>query len=109
MLPAYRESDLTADDVQQHSGYLLLDFGQSTCGYCMAAAGMVDMVVSEFPQISHVRVSDGRGKRLGRSFKVKLWPTLILIKDGVEVERHVRPNDAGNLRESLKSKVSSQD
>ena len=33
------------------------------------------------------------GRRLGRSYKVKLWPTLIFLKDGVEAARLVRPGD----------------
>ena len=39
----------------------------------------------------------GRAGVLGRSFRVQLWPTLILLKDGQEVARGVRPSDAADL------------
>ena len=48
-----------------------------------------------------LKVEDGRGKPLGRSFKVKLWPTLIFLKDGVEVERLVRPTASTPIAEAL--------
>ncbi len=39
----------------------------------------------------------GAGRRLGRSFRVKLWPTLILLQGGVELGRVVRPTSAAEL------------
>jgi thioredoxin 1 len=51
-------------------------------------------VVQAFVQghaLDHLWVEDGKGRPLGRSFAVKLWPTLILLRDGQEVARVVRP------------------
>ena len=31
--------------------------------------------------------ADASGRPLGRSFKVKLWPTLVFLRDGREIER----------------------
>jgi thioredoxin 1 len=42
-------------------------------------------------------VEDGKGKPLGRSFRVKLWPTLVLIQKGREVGRVVRPNSEADI------------
>ena len=47
--------------------------------------------------LPHWKVEDGKGKPLGRSFQVKLWPTVILLRDGTEVARVVRPVDAADL------------
>lgn len=44
-----------------------------------------------------MRIEDGRGRPLGRSFKVKLWSSLILLRDGVEIARVVRPRSATDL------------
>lgn len=46
------------------------------------------------PEIRHLKIEDGRGKRLGRSFRVKLWPNLVLLQDGQVVEQLVRPAGA---------------
>jgi thioredoxin 1 len=47
--------------------------------------------------VRHVKIEDASGKRLGRSFKVKLWPTLISLVDGREVARVVRPRSVDEL------------
>jgi thioredoxin 1 len=32
---------------------------------------------------------------------VKLWPTLVFLRDGVEAARLVRPGDAASIRRAL--------
>ncbi|MEO6361999.1 MAG: thioredoxin family protein, partial [Caldimonas sp.] len=44
-----------------------------------------------------VKVEDGSGRHLGRTFSVKLWPTLIVLRDGRETARLVRPGDSRAL------------
>jgi hypothetical protein len=44
-----------------------------------------------------VKVEDGAGRRLGRTFRVKLWPTLILLHGGLELGRVVRPTSSAEL------------
>ena len=85
------------EHVQAMPGLLLLDFGTDWCGHCMAARAAVDAWTQAHPQVAHVRVEDGRGRRLGRGFTVKLWPTLILLRDGTEVARVVRPRSPVEL------------
>ena len=50
----------------------------------------------------HVKVEDGPGRRLGRSFGIKLWPTLVFLKDGVEVARLVRPHQPREIAQTLR-------
>jgi thioredoxin 1 len=47
--------------------------------------------------VRHIRIEDGRGRPLGRSFRVKLWPTLVYLEGGVEKGRVVRPNSAAEI------------
>jgi thioredoxin 1 len=75
----------------------LLEFGASWCGYCKAAQPDIAAVLARHPDVSHLKIEDGKGKRLGRSFRVKLWPTLVLMDKGREVGRVVRPNDAAEI------------
>ena len=58
-------------------------------------------LVLDFAGVRHIKVEDGKGRPLGRSYRVKLWPTLIFLKDGKEVERVVRPTDAHSIRNAL--------
>ncbi|WP_411991484.1 thioredoxin family protein [Agarivorans sp. DSG3-1] len=88
--PEYQEDAPSIEEVAELSGYAILEFGATWCGHCKAAALAVESVLSK-AGIPHIKVFDGKGKRLGRSFKVKLWPTLILLESGKEVARIVRP------------------
>ena len=93
----YREDAPTREDVDASAGWLLLDFGTDWCGHCMAARAAVDAWTQAHPQVAHRRIEDGRGRRLGRGFSVKLWPTLVLLRDGTEVARVVRPRSPAEL------------
>lgn len=88
----------TREEVNTYQGATLLEFGASWCGYCKAAQPTIISELNNFQNIRHIKIEDGKGRRLGRSFQVKLWPTLIFMKDGVELKRLVREIDAGELR-----------
>jgi thioredoxin 1 len=79
----------------------VIEFGNSWCGFCQAAHHFISAAMSEHPQIKHIRIADGRGKPLGRAFKVKLWPTLIFLRDGQEVARIVRPDNTDEISNAL--------
>lgn len=51
--------------------------------------------------MKHIKVEDGKGRRLGRTYGVKLWPTMIFLKDGTEVARVVRPTNRAVVDEAL--------
>ncbi|WP_394003716.1 thioredoxin family protein [Luteimonas sp. WGS1318] len=72
-------------------GLVALEFGTDWCGHCQGAQAFLQPALAARPDVRHFRVEDGPGRPLGRSFKVKLWPTLVLLRDGVEVARVVRP------------------
>ncbi len=91
----------TREEINTLTGATMLEFGASWCGYCKAAQPTITSELSHFPNIRHIKIEDGKGRRLGRSFQVKLWPTLILMKDGVELKRLVREIDAGELKAGL--------
>jgi thioredoxin 1 len=82
-------------------GATVIEFGTTWCGYCQAARPLIDEVLAEHPEVRHVRVEDGRGRRLGRSFGVKLWPTLVFVRDGSEVARIVRPGVIAQIRDAM--------
>jgi len=84
-------------------GLTLLEFGANWCGYCQRAQPAISGVLAAYPDLRHIKVEDGPGRPLGRSFRVKLWPTLILLRDGVELARLVRPADVAAIEELLKT------
>jgi thioredoxin 1 len=82
-------------------GATMIEFGTSWCGHCRRAQPLIASALERHPQVRHVRIEDGPGRRLGRSFQVKLWPTLVFLKDGTEVARVVRPQDATAIEQAL--------
>ena len=79
---------------------MLLEFGARWCGFCRALAPLLEELLAEFPDVVHLKVEDGPGRRLGRSFGVKLWPNLVFLRDGRVVEQRARPG-IGVVREGL--------
>ena len=83
-------------------GLALLEFGTNWCGHCQAAQAAIATALSALPDLRHIKVEDGAGRPLGRSYRVKLWPTLIFLKDGQEIERLVRPRAAEEVASVLR-------
>lgn len=90
-------------EIDASAGPLLLEFGTDWCGHCRAARPAVQAATAAQPGVRHIRVEDGPGRALGRSFGVKLWPTLVFLRDGREVERLVRPREAAPVARALEA------
>jgi thioredoxin 1 len=97
----YDKPEPTRADVDALAGPTVLEFGASWCGYCQGAQPAIAVALADHPEVRHVKVGDGKGKPLGRSFTVKLWPTLVFLKDGKELARAVRPTDPDEIRKGL--------
>lgn len=88
-------------EVDALTGWVVLEFGTDWCGHCRAAQAPVQNALAQHPQWRHIKVEDGPGRALGRSFRVKQWPTLVLLKEGQEQERLVRPVQAQLVAQAL--------
>ncbi len=95
------EPDRSTIDAESQTGPVLLEFGAPWCPHCQRIQPLLETTLSADSRIAHHKIEDGPGKPLGRSFRVKLWPTLVFMKDGAEVARLVRPTDAGPIRAAL--------
>ena len=101
MNSAYAEAEPKREEVDRMPGATLLEFGNAWCGHCRRAQPLIAAALEAHPGVRHLKIADASGKRLGRSFGVKLWPTLVFLKDGAEVARLVRPDDSNKIAGAL--------
>ena len=103
MTPGWQTIEPTRAEIDAGRGPVLLEFGSPSCGHCRAAQPLVEQVLAEHAPLQHLKIADGPGRALGRSFGVKLWPTLVFLRDGKEAARLVRPRELTPLRKALAS------
>lgn len=97
----YAENEPARAEVDALPGPTVVEFGAPWCGFCIGAQPLIEKAFDGHDAVRHIKIEDGPGRRLGRSYRIKLWPTLVFLKDGVEVARLVRPADAGAIRQAL--------
>jgi len=99
----YVAQEPTRADIDALPGATLLEFGAPWCGYCLAAQPMLASAMTDRTDLRHIKVEDGKGQPLGRSFRIKLWPTLVALRDGEELARVVRPSSTEEIERVLAS------
>lgn len=97
----FLESEPDRAEIDARAEPLVLEFGAPWCGYCQRAQPLIAQAFAAHPQLRHVKIEDGPGRPLGRSFRVKLWPTLVFLRGGAEVARLVRPTDGAAITDAL--------
>lgn len=100
MNTSYAEVEPSRSEVDALRGATVLEFGAPWCGWCQGAQPLIAEAFAG-RELRHIKVEDGRGRPLGRSYRVKLWPTLIFLKDGQELARAVRPSGVEEIRNGL--------
>lgn len=106
METSYATQEPTRAEVDELSGATVIEFGTPWCGWCRAAQPLIAGALASYQDVRHIKVEDGPGRPLGRSFRVKLWPTMIFLKDGRELARVTRPANLDEVRDAL-AKISS--
>ncbi|TBU86703.1 thioredoxin family protein [Phytopseudomonas dryadis] len=101
MLTRYSASAPSLAEVEARPGLTLVEFGTDSCGHCQAVQPLLAKVFADYPEVGHLKLEDGSGRPLGRSFQVKLWPTLIFLRNGQEVTRLVRPTGLSPIEEAF--------
>ncbi|HWB09000.1 MAG TPA: thioredoxin family protein [Pirellulales bacterium] len=86
------EPEPRREEVDGMAGPVVLEFGAAWCPHCQALQGELAGALDARPDVRHIKIEDGKGKPLGRSFRVKLWPTLVFMRDGQVLKQVSRPS-----------------
>jgi thioredoxin 1 len=97
----YARPEPARAEVDAWPGITVLEFGAPWCGHCIGAQRAIAAAIARAGTLRHLKIEDGRGLALGRSYRVKLWPTLVVLRDGVEVARVVRPQQPAEIAQVL--------
>src|SRR5215208_2743917 len=97
----YSSTEPTRAAIDALKGPTVLEFGTPWCGYCRAAQPLIADALERHASVRHLKIEDGKGRALGRSFQVKLWPTLIFLNDGAEIARVIRPENSDSICAAL--------
>ena len=93
-LQSYTTDEPTRVEVDALSGATLVEFGAEWCPHCQAVQATLKAQLQAHPQVRHLKIEDGKGRRLGRSYAVKVWPNLVFVQDGKVLEQLARPDQA---------------
>ena len=99
--PTYAVDAPDRAEIDALPGLVLLEFGVDWCPHCQGAQPAIEDALRDHAELPHIKIEDGPGRRLGRSFRVKLWPTLVLVRQGEELGRVVRPGSVDEIRRVL--------
>lgn len=88
-------------DIDTLAGATVLEFGTAWCPHCTGAQPLLEAALSGRGDIRHIKVEDGPGRPLGRSYRIKLWPSVLVLRDGEELARVVRPTSREEIERAL--------
>ena len=77
------------EEVVKSEKPVLVDFWASWCGPCRMVGPIIDELAAEHPEYKIVKVNVDEEAELASRFGVVSIPTLIVMKNGMEVERSV--------------------
>lgn len=81
----------TDADFQQsiQTGFVFVDFYGQFCGPCKMLEPVIDRVEADMPFVDFVKVNVTENTQVADRYQIQATPTLMLMKDGQELDRRI--------------------
>ncbi len=92
-------------DEEVKSGVTVVDFFATWCAPCRMMGIILEEVSEEHPEFNIVKVDVDQNEALARKFGVMSIPTIVIMRDGKQVEKHVGLMQKDDLVDLVKSHI----
>ena len=91
------------DETINSNSTVIVDFFAEWCMPCVMMAPVLEEMAGKFPKIKFAKVNVDENRALSGKFGVSSIPTLVIFKDGKEVDRVTGGIPASALEEKISS------
>ena len=89
------------EEIKKSDKKVLLDFFATWCGPCQMVSPLVDEIAEEHPEFTVGKIDIDEEEELAEEFGVMSIPTLVVLKDGEIVTKHVGALSKARILELL--------
>ena len=90
------------EEVLNSKNTVLVDFYADWCGPCKIISPVIDQIAEENQDIKVVKVNVDNAQDLAMKYQVMSIPTLVVIKEGKEINRSVGLRDKAEIVNMIK-------
>ena len=90
------------EEIKNSKGTVLLDFFATWCGPCKMLSPLIDQIAEENPDLVVGKVDVDEEEDLAAEYGVMSVPTLVVLKDGKEVNKSIGGRPKAQILDMLK-------
>lgn len=102
MLKHINDADEFSEAIEK--GTVLVDFYATWCGPCSMLTPIIEKIAAEHTEIEVIKVDINKGSELAAKYRISAVPTLMVFKDGKQVNHGMGYMPEANILRLLEAK-----
>jgi thioredoxin 1 len=103
-------TDANLNEITEKNQLVLIDFWNERCEYCRELAPIIEKLATDyFGTVAFGKVNVDENRATHIHFKVQAFPTLVLVKNGNEVDRIIGCVPREKIEAALKKQLNTPD